>query len=71
MPHAQVDGISLCYDSAGPSDGPALLLVIGLAAQMIAWPPRLIEALAQAGRRVVWFDNRDVGRSTWLSDRPP
>lgn len=71
MPHAKVNGISICYDSAGPADGPALLLIMGLGAQMIGWPPALIQSLAAGGRRVIWYDNRDVGESTWLRERAP
>lgn len=71
MPRADFEGISIEYDTAGPADGLAVLLVMGLGSQMIAWPPQLIEPLADAGLRVVWFDNRDVGRSTWLDQHPP
>lgn len=71
MPRADLDGISIEYDTAGPAEGPAVLLVMGLGAQMIAWPPQLIEPLADAGLHVIWFDNRDVGRSTWLDQHPP
>lgn len=70
MPTADVNGISLCYDTAGPPQGPAVLLVMGLGAQMIAWPPHLIDPLADAGVRVIRYDNRDVGESTWFDHVP-
>jgi pimeloyl-ACP methyl ester carboxylesterase len=45
---------------------PAVLLVMGLGMQLIAWPPEMVAALEAAGFRVVCFDNRDVGLSTAL-----
>lgn len=42
---------------------PVVLLVMGLGMQLIAWPPALVQALLDAGYRVVRFDNRDAGLS--------
>lgn len=70
MPHADVNGITLNYNTAGPEDGPAVLLVMGLGAQMNLWPPHLIDPLVQAGIRVIRYDNRDVGESTWFDNVP-
>ena len=47
----------------GPHDGPAILLIMGLGLQLVAWPDSLIDGLLQAGYRVVRFDNRDIGLS--------
>jgi pimeloyl-ACP methyl ester carboxylesterase len=33
---------------------------------MVTWPPDLVDAFTDRGFRVISFDNRDVGRSTWL-----
>jgi pimeloyl-ACP methyl ester carboxylesterase len=64
-------GITLCYDDFGdPADTP-LLLIMGLATQMIAWHDDFCEELAGRGFHVVRFDNRDIGRSTHMSFRPP
>jgi len=41
----------------------AVLLIMGLGMQLIAWPPALVRALVDAGYRVVRFDNRDAGLS--------
>jgi len=63
---AAVNGIELCYQTLGdPADEP-LLLVMGLGAQMIAWPIELCEGLVDRGFHVIRYDNRDTGRSTWL-----
>ena len=42
---------------------PVVLLIMGLGMQLIAWPPEMVQALVNAGFRVVRFDNRDIGLS--------
>ncbi|MGN6217418.1 MAG: alpha/beta fold hydrolase [Solirubrobacterales bacterium] len=64
---APANGIELCYQEMGDPDGEPLLLVMGLATQMIAWDEEFCALLAERGFRVVRFDNRDIGRSTRLS----
>jgi pimeloyl-ACP methyl ester carboxylesterase len=69
MPRARVStGIELEYDVFGQDGAPTLVLVMGFSLQMTAWDPRFCGALAARGFRVVRFDNRDVGKSTKLSD---
>jgi pimeloyl-ACP methyl ester carboxylesterase len=63
-----VNGIELAYQEMGDPDGEPLLLVMGLATQMIAWNEEFCALLADRGFRVVRFDNRDIGRSTKLDD---
>ncbi len=60
------DEIELEYDTFGDPADPALLLVMGLGTQMIAWHPDFCGKLAAAGFYVIRFDNRDVGLSTKL-----
>ena len=60
------NGIELCYQEMGDPEGEPLLLVMGLATQMIAWDETFCGMLADRGFRVVRFDNRDIGRSTKL-----
>ena len=38
---------------------------------MLGWPEEFCEAIAGAGYRVIRFDNRDVGLSTWFDDADP
>lgn len=69
MPRAKVNGhVELEWDSFGPEDAPPVLLVMGLGSPMIYWDERLCRDLASRGRRVIRFDNRDCGRSTWFDD---
>jgi pimeloyl-ACP methyl ester carboxylesterase len=63
---APANGIELCYQEMGDADGEPLLLVMGLATQMLAWDEGFCDLLAERGFRVVRFDNRDIGRSTRL-----
>ena len=64
MPSVQSNGIQLEYDTFGDAADPALVLVMGLATQMIAWQPGFCRGLAEHGFHVIRFDNRDVGLST-------
>src|SRR5262249_8498104 len=65
---APANGIELCYQEMGEPDGEPLLLVMGLATQLLGWDERLCSQLAERGFHVVRFDNRDIGRSTTLRD---
>lgn len=67
---ARVGEIELCYETFGSPADPAVLLVMGLAAQMVVWDDDFCRALADRGLWVIRFDNRDVGRSTILRDAP-
>ena len=42
---------------------PAVLLIMGLGMQLVAWPPQFIDELVDAGFRVIRMDNRDIGLS--------
>jgi pimeloyl-ACP methyl ester carboxylesterase len=63
----KANGISIEVEDTG-ADGsqagrPAVLLIMGLGMQLVAWPPAFVQALVDQGFRVVRFDNRDVGLS--------
>ncbi|HUP90646.1 MAG TPA: alpha/beta hydrolase [Solimonas sp.] len=66
MPKAKANGLDLEYESFGDKSAPAILLIMGLGGQLIHWPDDFCSALAEAGYRVIRFDNRDVGLSTRL-----
>ena len=63
---APANGIEIAYQELGGPDAEPLLLIMGLATQMIAWDEDFCAMLAKRGFRVIRFDNRDVGRSTHL-----
>jgi pimeloyl-ACP methyl ester carboxylesterase len=64
-------GITLCYETFGDPATPPVLLIMGLATQMIGWPEEFCEQLSDRGFYVIRFDNRDSGRSTPIPGRPP
>ena len=68
MPQIEANGISLEVETMGSSEIPAVLLVMGLGAQMTAWPENFCEQLSERGYFVIRFDNRDVGLSTWFDE---
>jgi pimeloyl-ACP methyl ester carboxylesterase len=64
-------GVTLCYERIGDPGHPTVLLVAGLGQQMLMWPDDFCAGLVERGFEVVRFDNRDSGRSTHSSIRPP
>jgi pimeloyl-ACP methyl ester carboxylesterase len=66
----RVGDIDLCYETFGDPTDPALLLIMGLGTQMLGWHEDFCEQLAGRGFHVIRFDNRDIGRSTILRDKP-
>ena len=68
--YAEVGEVRLAYQSIGSERDPALLLVMGLGGQLIHWPDEVVERLCRQGFRVIRFDNRDVGLSSWRRPAP-
>lgn len=68
MPRLTANDIEFEYDEIGPSDGEPIVLVMGFTAQMTKWPDAFRRGLADAGYRVIRFDNRDIGLSHQFDD---
>jgi pimeloyl-ACP methyl ester carboxylesterase len=68
MPHVRANGIEIAYESFGREGGPTILLIHGLATPLTGWPDSLCNGLVRRGFRVVRFDNRDIGRSTFFPE---
>ncbi len=68
MPQAQANGITIEYESFGRAGDPTVLLIMGLGGQMTMWPVAFCKGLAERGFRVIRFDNRDIGKSTHLTN---
>ncbi len=62
---APIGEVEIAYQELGDPDGEPLLLVMGLGMQMIAWDERFCALLGERGYRVIRFDNRDAGQSSW------
>ncbi len=70
MPQVNVNGVDIEYITQGDPSDPALLLVMGLGAQLITWPDGFVDGLRQRGLFVIRFDNRDSGLSTKFDGLP-
>mgnify|MGYP003974418209 FL=1 len=68
MPQANVNGVSIEYDTFGDKNNPAIVLIMGLGVQMIGWDSEFTKMLSDNGYYVIRFDNRDVGLSQWFDD---
>ena len=64
------NGIDIAYETFGDEEGRPLLLVMGLATQMLAWNEDFCRLLVDRGFFVIRFDNRDIGLSTHMVDAP-
>jgi pimeloyl-ACP methyl ester carboxylesterase len=62
-------GLHLEAEIHGKPSNPAVIMIMGLGMQLIAWPEELIEALEAAGFQVIVFDNRDCGLSGTRTER--
>ncbi|MFD6076675.1 alpha/beta fold hydrolase [Streptomyces hydrogenans] len=63
-------GVRLWAEEHGDPGRPPLLLVMGAQAPGLNWPDELVALLA-ARHRVIRYDHRDTGRSTWAFDEKP
>jgi pimeloyl-ACP methyl ester carboxylesterase len=61
--------IDIYYEDMGDPNDPAVLLIMGLGAQLLLWRKGFCEKLVDQGLRVIRYDNRDVGLSTKLNGR--
>jgi pimeloyl-ACP methyl ester carboxylesterase len=61
-------GAQIGYDEFGDPNAPPLVLIQGFSAQRLGWRPGFCQRLADAGLRVIRFDNRDVGESERYPD---
>ncbi|MFC2971046.1 alpha/beta fold hydrolase [Azotobacter bryophylli] len=67
---ADLPEVRLAYQSIGRASDPVLLLVMGLGGQLIDWPDDVLVSLCRQGFRVIRFDNRDSGLTTWYKREP-
>jgi pimeloyl-ACP methyl ester carboxylesterase len=60
----KINGIDICTESFGNPESPAVLLIMGAMCSMVYWDEEFCQQLADTGRYVIRYDNRDVGRSS-------
>ena len=58
-----VNGVRIEVEDTGERDRVAVLLIPGMAMQLIVWPEAMVRQIHQAGYRVIRLDNRDIGLS--------
>ncbi len=66
MPQITANHLQIEYETFGTESAPAILLIMGLGAQLGRWNIELCEALVDRDYRVIRFDNRDCGLSSKL-----
>jgi len=65
------NGIELHVEVGGKKDDPAILLIMGLGAQLLFWPDFFCKTLIDQGFRVIRYDNRDIGLSSKIRNKGP
>jgi pimeloyl-ACP methyl ester carboxylesterase len=67
---ADSGGIQIWYESMLPEGTPrgAVILIPGISSDGLAWPPKLVDALLDAGYQVIRYDPRGTGMSDWMED---
>ncbi len=66
----QVNNIHIWYEDFGDKNNETILLIMGANANCKQWPQEFIDELTAKNFRVVRFDNRDVGKSSWFGKEP-
>ncbi len=68
MARTPANPIAIEYETFGEPSASPVLLIMGLGGQLIHWDEAFCSLLAELGRYVIRFDNRDVGLSAKLDD---
>ena len=66
----KVNGIKIWYEEFGVSSNDTILLIMGANANCKQWDQKFIDQLVLNNFHVIRFDNRDVGKSTWIGKEP-
>ena len=67
---SQVNNVHIWYEEFGDINNETILLIMGANANCKQWPQEFIDELTARNFRVVRFDNRDVGKSSWFGKEP-
>ena len=64
---SKLNGIEIYWEEHGNSANPPVLMIMGLNSNLKRWPPELIEGLVKQNLYVITYDNRDTGKSSWIT----
>jgi pimeloyl-ACP methyl ester carboxylesterase len=67
----ETNGVELCAEAFGDRANPPILLNMGVGASMLWWEDPFCRMLADAGRFVIRYDQRDTGRSVTYAAGAP
>ena len=65
-----LNGIDIWWQTHGDPKNPPVLLIMGLNSNSKVWSKDLIQNLVEEDFYVVVYDNRDIGKSTWVTEEP-
>jgi len=65
---SNLNGIDIWWEEHGNKANPPVLLIMGLNSNLKRWPPELIEGLVNQNLYVITYDNRDTGKSSWVTE---
>ena len=66
----KLNGIDIWWESHGDINNPTALLIMGLNSNSKVWSDQYIQNLVANNLHVLVFDNRDIGKSTWITEEP-
>ena len=66
----KLNGIDLWWDSYGDQKNPTVLMIMGLNSNSKVWSDQSIKELVDNDLHVLIYDNRDIGKSTWVTEEP-
>jgi len=65
------DEINIAYEIHGDMNNPIIVIVQGLGMPLTATPPEFVSQLMERGYCLLLLDNRDIGRSDKIQQKPP
>ena len=66
----KLNGIDLWWDSYGDQKNPTVLMIMGLNSNSKVWSDQSIKELVDNDLHVLIYDNRDIGKSSWVTQEP-
>ncbi len=66
----KINKLDIWYEEFGDREQESILLIMGANANCKQWDQEFIDQLVANNFHVVRFDNRDVGKSTWIGKEP-